>query len=273
MEPLKELALFAYYWADKTCSEDCRSYHKNWSMIRYLDLDSQLPHHADYFIKKIQEYSQKKATISILISGSADTGLLAVVLHSIKHLHIPVEITLVDRCQTVLLQNQLFAQFSQINIKTIQLDILKLDEVNFDLILAHSFINFFQATEHKKLFNKWHSLLKLGGQVLINNKSITEVLDSRTISKPTIEKKLLEVQKKISAEFLPENISSSISDFWTNQPLRHQIHHEDLLLAIKECEFKVRDHTMIDKDVSGPMASRYTSQKRVTNLMTLERQV
>jgi SAM-dependent methyltransferase len=271
MEPLKELALFAYYWADRTCSDDCRQYHKNWSLIRFLDLDSQLPHHADYFIKQIQKYAQNKKSLSILISGSADTGLLAVVLTGIKDLHTPVEITLIDRCQTVLLQNQLFAQFKHITIKTIQTDIFELNQGEFDLILAHSFINFFDDAQHEKLFNKWHSLLKHGGQVLINNKSIAENLDSRIISDAAIEKKLLAIQKKINAESLPTSIVNSIKDFWSNQPLRHQIIHTDLLLKIAACGFHIREHTMIDQDGAGPIAGRYALQKRITNLMTLER--
>lgn len=271
MEPLKELALFAYYWADRTCGDDCRQYHKNWSMIRYLDLDSQLPHHADYFIKQIQRYGQNKKAITILISGSADTGLLTVVLEGIKDLDSLIEITLIDRCQTVLLQNQLFAQFKHITIKTIQTDIFELKEGEFDLILAHSFINFFEDHQHQQLFHQWHSLLKSGGQLLINNKSIVENLDSRIISDTAIEKKLLAIQKRIEAEALPTTIVNSIKDFWSNQPMRHQINHDNLLLTISACGFQIKDHAMIDQDRAGPIAGRYASQKRITNLMSLEK--
>lgn len=271
MEPLKELALFAYYWADRTCGDDCRPYHKNWSMIRYLDLDSQLPHHADYFIKQIQRYGQNKKAISILISGSADTGLLTVVLEGIKNLDSLVEITLVDRCQTVLLQNQLFAQFKHVTIKTIQSDIFELHQGEFDLIFAHSFINFFADHQCQQLFHQWYSLLKSGGQLLINNKSIVENLDTRIVSDTAIEKKLLVIQKRIEAESLPTTIVNSIKDFWSNQPMRHQINHESLLLTIAACGFQIKDHAMIDQDGAGPIAGRYASQKRITNLMSLEK--
>lgn len=271
MEPLKELALFSYYWAEKTCSSECRQYHKNWSLVRYLDLESELPQHSDYFIKQIRRYTQKKKRISILISGAADTGLLAIILKSVKRINTSVEITLLDQCQTVLMQNQIFANHQHVTIKTIQKNILNFDEKKFDLILAHSFLNFFEPPKQVKLFKKWHSLLKINGQLLINNKSVLDKIDRRKISQKIIKEKLKLIKRKIVSEELPESISNSIAKFWSNQPLRHQIAHDQLEKLILRNKFNVIDHYIIDQASKGPMANRYGSSQRTTNLLTLQR--
>ena len=77
--------------------------------------------------------------------------------------------------------------------------------------------------------------------------------------------------EKILIEKLPENITDSIDKFWSNQPLRNQILQSQLENLILRNEFKILDHTLLHDSSKGPMANRYQPMQRITNLITLER--
>jgi len=279
-EPLKELSLFAYYWAPHFCDSSCRLYHQNWSITRFLQTGEQLPSHADFFIEKIREHCQKKGIHRILISGSADSGLLATVCQALANPIIDlskIEITIIDRCSTVIEQNRLFAKTLKLKIKFICGDLLTTPIKQYDLILAHHFINFFSHEQKPKLFKTWFQALAEKGTLLIYNKTSEQFSNSEKmkIDPEKIKTRLAELKKTIADQDLPDEILQSIEEFMYRENIREQFNKKELMNLIGSNQFKIIDHQEIDdstlKGPRGPTAGRLGDFPRITHLLALSK--
>lgn len=279
-EPLKELSLFAYHWAPHFCDPSCRLYHQNWSMTRFLQTGFELPTHANFFIEKIRHRCEEYGEQKILISGSADTGLLATVYEAIAKTHLDVkklDITLIDRCATVIEQNRLLAKKLGINLQLLCGDLLSTPLEHYDIILAHHFINFFSNEQKPKLFQIWSKALANRGTLLIYNKTSEEFSGSvkMTIDPQKIEARLREFQTKIAQNNLPSEILKSIEEFMYRENIREQFSRSELMHLIQSNQLKILDHRESDdstlKVPKGPTAGRLGDFVRTTHLLALSK--
>jgi SAM-dependent methyltransferase len=166
-EDLSGLAQFSFDHADHYCNEQhgCAPYHKAWSFLRLFERGGALPKGEDFYreeLKSVVERGGKR----VLLSGSADTGLMALVSKVFKEFDVTPELTLVDRCRTVIEQNKLFADSMNLNVHFFVGDIQDFRAEPFDVIIAHSFMLFFPQDELNVLASAWRSLLKENGLVL-----------------------------------------------------------------------------------------------------------
>lgn len=275
MEPLKELALFSYYWAPLLCkSPKCTAYHQHWSLIRLLDGAGRQPDHANFFIDGLNTYADK-SNIKILISGCADTGILAIVNDAMIKMEFIPKITLIDQCATTIQQNRLYADYLNLDVELIVGDILTANLSDYDVILAHSFLNFFDDRSLEILFKQWHSFLNIDGVLLINNKSVSEPTNNinRKINLSLINERMINVEKEIKKLGLQKELATSIKDFWLTGDVRDLITTSRLMELVKINKFAVLSHELINnKKGSAPTSVRYVDYSRHENLLILQKE-
>ena len=102
----------------------------------------------------------------MLISGSADYGMLARVIHAWRRAGREPDITLVDLCRTPLELNRWLAQRERVQLNTVQGDIRNYEcDRPFDLVCTHSFIGQFKD-QRRVLTAAWRNLLRPGGRIV-----------------------------------------------------------------------------------------------------------
>jgi hypothetical protein len=170
-EPLEELAAFAFDWAHCLCDPKagCQSYHRAWSIVRHIEAKGALPAGGDFFGQALRGLA-RDGRIRVLLSGSADTGLAALVLQALRPHGIAPEMVLVDRCLTTLEQNRLFARHAGFDLQTCQMDARDLNIAPVDAILVHSFLGFFAPDARQGVVDMWARNLAPNGRVLISNR-------------------------------------------------------------------------------------------------------
>lgn len=198
-EDLPKLARFSFDHADALCdaAHGCKPYHKTWSYLRLFERGGALPV-GEAFYREELEQVVARAGKRVLLSGAADTGLMALVVKVFAELGVAPDITLVDRCGTVIEQNQLFAETLNLKAEFFVGDICDFCAEPFDFIFAHSFLLFFPDKEKiGVLARTWRRLLKDDGIVLSSDHmstSLDAVVKSR-ISEDELEGRLAAIVK------------------------------------------------------------------------------
>ena len=103
----------------------------------------------------------------ILLTGSTDETLVRLVHNTCTDLGIREKLFAVDICATPLMFMQAYAKENQIELVTYHCDVLEYEaEKNFDIILTHAFMGYFDATQRPLLMEKWHQLLSDQGRII-----------------------------------------------------------------------------------------------------------
>lgn len=276
-EPLKELANFSYHWAPLFCNKDCVEYHKHWSAARLVSSGGKFPAHIDFIASQIKEYVQNNPSAlatKLVISGAADTGLLIAIINALDKNHHKIEFIVIDRCLTVLKQHELLIQYFKFNhVQLVHQDILKNSISDVDIVIAHSFLNFFTPPQQIKLFKKWHEMLKPDGIVIIHQKTIDNSTKiDKKIDKPKIQKSILKLLNSAKKFGFTEKMAHSIQKFWVNQPIMKSITSNQLSCLIEKTGFSIKQQTSTMMNVNnGPLAIRYQKSNRTTQLLVLKK--
>jgi SAM-dependent methyltransferase len=169
VEPLELLARFSWEWAPLLCDSEhgCSGYHRCWSTVRLFQRGGALPAGFEFFRREIADLVNEGRT-RVLISGAADTGLMALVCAVFGALSTEPEIVLVDRCRTTVTQNQILANYLGLRADIRQGDVRDLDCEPVDAVIAHSFLLFFPEPERRQVIDVWGRALKPGGKVLMS---------------------------------------------------------------------------------------------------------
>jgi SAM-dependent methyltransferase len=171
-EPLSNIARFAFDWAGTLCDPDhgCAPYHRMWPSVRLLESDGALPDGQEFFSSAISDYAQDGG-IDVIVSGGADTGVMAMAVTAAEALGLKLRVTAVDRCVTPLEEMRLYGAHSNVSVQTIQTSIEKLpSNLKADLILAHSFIIFISPDLRPEVFKAWATALRPGGAVILSQR-------------------------------------------------------------------------------------------------------
>lgn len=169
IEPLDRLARFSWDWAPLLCDSEhgCCNYHRCWSSIRLFQKAGALPAGADFFYQHLSGLV-KLGKKRVLISGAADTGLMALVYKVFMTLDAVPEIVLVDRCLTTVMQNRLLAGSLGLEADIWQTDVRALECDPVDAVIVHSFLGFFPEAARQQVIDAWGRVLNPGGKVLMS---------------------------------------------------------------------------------------------------------
>ncbi len=173
---LAETAPLARRWAAESCwlnpetGKTCAWYHGAWQTWRLLGIVTTLTRQAPLYIDALRPLIASGDFNRVFISGSADYGLLSVVLDAFSQKKTVPEITVADRCATPLRLCRWYAERFGYSITTAQSQIADFrSETPFDLVCAHSLLLCIPHDEHAKVVANWQRLLRPGGLLLMAN--------------------------------------------------------------------------------------------------------
>ncbi len=186
-EPLEESAPLALQLAPRFCrkdpvtGEDCAWYHGIWPFLRLTGLASSASQRTEFYDRSIQESCAGSATPRILISGTADTAMLALLLASFKGRSARPAITVLDICETPLRVNRWYAERQACGIETACSDILDYRTPQpFDVVCTDGFLSRFPSARRPALAAKWRELLRPGGRVISTNRLHPDAREEKT---------------------------------------------------------------------------------------------
>ena len=149
----------------------CSWYHGVWPYFRILGVVSSPWVQSAFYLKILQEFAETEKYPRVLISGTSDHVMLAIVLNAYHKAGSIPEITVVDRCETPLLLNRWYAESSSMKITTTTSNLLNYsEEEKFDVICTHSFLGNFSPEQRLLLVARWRELLREGGKVVLVNR-------------------------------------------------------------------------------------------------------
>jgi SAM-dependent methyltransferase len=182
-EPLTESAPLAWSLAPQLCpgdpasSDTCLWYHQVWQYLRLLGIITSIRTNTDFLLDTFRALSVTHPRV--LIAASADYEMLAHLKHAFGDR--PLEVTLVDRCQTSLRLNQWYADRTGIGLTVLCADAISVTtDRPFDLVCTHNFVGRFDADARVRLVTHWHRLLRPGGVVVTTQRIRPNSREART---------------------------------------------------------------------------------------------
>jgi SAM-dependent methyltransferase len=169
-EPLRESAPVAYRLAHQHCPagpDGCRDYHAMWQYFRQIGLLSTIGTNTDFLVATLRRLADADTCRRVLISATADYGMLAHLLHAYRLAGVAPEVTVVDMCETPLALNRWYAERAGATIHTCRANVLEFRaDAPFDLVCTHSFLGRLTPEVRAGVVNKWHEVLRPGGRVV-----------------------------------------------------------------------------------------------------------
>lgn len=157
----------------------CTDYHVRRAVQRAAGVRLSIAHDRAKIIRLILDFlttfpPEEQAPISIVIPGSADTGILSTCAHAAASLGLAMlnrcRFTVIDRCPTPLTLCREFADRYGISLETCQGD-LNSPAFSFeaDLVVVHSLLRFIAQDSHVELMGMFGSWLSRRGRIIFSN--------------------------------------------------------------------------------------------------------
>ncbi len=145
----------------------CRSYHAVWPYLRITGavggVEADEP-----FLQPVLELALKPGGQNILLAGSADSGVTALVYRAVQKLGYTANMTVLDRCATPLKTCDAYASGQGIRLSTVQQDLATFEpRGDQDLVMGHSVLPFLYASARRDVLNRLLKALKPGGHLLM----------------------------------------------------------------------------------------------------------
>ncbi|WP_131802395.1 class I SAM-dependent methyltransferase [Yoonia tamlensis] len=153
----------------------------------------------------------------VLVSGSADHGVLAYVIAAFDNAGVRPDITVIDQCGTPLAVCSAYAREHGHTIKTHACDALTYFGGPFDLIVAHNFLNFFSPDARVTLVRNWAALLVENG-CMINLSAVKENVPERVLRFPP------EKAEELAERMCDARRASAHSGLISEEEMRHLVH-------------------------------------------------
>jgi hypothetical protein len=171
-EMLKKSANFSYLVSKRICAPSshmdslgCCWYHSAWQYLRIIDKVSSPTWHLDFYFDTLIETIKEGSRI--LISGTADYSLLALIFESARFSNKKVDLTVTDICDTPLLLCEWYASEMNFSINTIKGNILELENLgDYDIIITDAFLTRFSKSNKEIIIKKWLSSLTDYGNII-----------------------------------------------------------------------------------------------------------
>lgn len=162
----------ARQYCDTTQDEpSCEHYHGIRFLLHNLGARTTLPCQIEVFytdlVNSLGKTNPKQERLRILISGTADFVVPALVSFAVKEAGLIADVIIVDRCETPLQLSRKAAQKFGFDWQYLKSDIidLKFDEP-FDLIITDRLLGHIPPEARPSILNKWATLLTAKGQFL-----------------------------------------------------------------------------------------------------------
>lgn len=171
-EPLAESARLAWDEAPRRCPDryaagTCMWYHRVWQSLRLLGVITTLRTNGDFLIRSFRDCARSGRYRSVLVSATADYAMLAHLHYAYVQEGQPLDVTVIDRCDTSLFLNRWYAERFNVSVETTRADALDYaNEQPFDLVCTHNFLGRFDPESRGRLVSRWHALLRQGGRVV-----------------------------------------------------------------------------------------------------------
>lgn len=169
---LRESAPLARAIADRCCHspvgrDSCLALHGIWQDLRLLGLAADPARHAEFFASALGAAAAGGDSARVLITGSADYGMLATVHAAFLAAGQLLHPTVVDLCATPLMLCSWYGARTGLPVRTVAGDVSRYrDAAPFDLICTHSLLRYFSAEQRPALLRHWASLLRPGGRII-----------------------------------------------------------------------------------------------------------
>lgn len=151
--------------------ETCAWYHGFWQFLRAMGLAKTSGGQAVFLVDTLRSLIRSRAAKRVLVSGSADYSMPAHVLFAFASENAPVDLTVLDLCETPLYLSRWYGQRVGSPIATVRSDILIYRTATpFDVVLTNSFIGNFDTSARPRLVAAWRQVLRPGGTVLLTNR-------------------------------------------------------------------------------------------------------
>lgn len=159
-----------YCWRNPADRKRCDWYHGSWQTLRLLGVITTLTSQAELYVTALRQLARSGDFERIFLSGSADFGLLAVVLDAYQREGIRPDVTLVDRCETPLRLSRWFAEQFGYPVNTVRCDLTAFrSQLPFDIVCAHSLLSCVPREGHREITETWRRQLRPGGMLLMAN--------------------------------------------------------------------------------------------------------
>jgi SAM-dependent methyltransferase len=165
VDALPETAAMALALSRRHCTPDCTCYHGVWGFLRLYGLLPSVAKDHAFLLDALGAVADAGGR-RILVSGTADHGILSYVLHVFERRGMIPEVTVVDLCPTPLAVNAWYAERQGLAIATAAGDVFAFAGGPFDAIVAHNFLNFFAPEDRCRLVAHWRELLSEGGRIV-----------------------------------------------------------------------------------------------------------
>jgi SAM-dependent methyltransferase len=140
-------------------------YHRVWQYLRLLRLITSIRVNTDFLIETFRDLASDGRHGAVLISGTADYGMLAHLRHAYGDR--PLDVTVLDLCDTPLLLNTWYGDRYGLAVTVARGDALEHSaDRPFDVICTHNLLGRFDRDSRRTLVARWHSLLRPGGVVV-----------------------------------------------------------------------------------------------------------
>jgi SAM-dependent methyltransferase len=163
-ESLTDLAAQAYQLSARLCGS-CRDLHALWPFIRLSRSSTGVEDDGSRLTEVLQRLIADGRR-DVLVAGAADTGLLALVARSAAN-H-PINIVVLDICETPLELCRRFAKQWSIPIRTVRQDLRELDlRQQFDLVLVHGTLHFIDKSGRLTAVRRIRDSLRPDGRMVL----------------------------------------------------------------------------------------------------------
>jgi len=155
----------------QTVSGNCTWYHGVWLYFRGLGVTKTAGGSAEFLGATLRSLAFGGDVRRVMISGAADDAMSLLAIDAFRGLRAPLDLTVVDRCETPLALARWSADRLGASVTTHRSDILAFDGTTaFDVVMTNSFLGAFSPAQRTRLFARWASLLRPGGKPLFTNR-------------------------------------------------------------------------------------------------------
>ena len=175
-EPLALSAPLALAWSRTLCrhvdasGESCAAFHGIWQYLRLLEFITGPREHATFYLEALRPLIRRGAR-RVLVSGSADYAMPAVVLWAFAAEAVEPDLTVVDVCETPLRLSAWYADRYGHRLAAVAADVLDYrPRHRFDIVCTNSFLGLFAPEGRRRLIGSWRDMLAPGGALVSVNR-------------------------------------------------------------------------------------------------------
>lgn len=163
-EDLRRLAAENFALAERLCDDSCGHMHALWPYIRLARASIGAEGTSSSPLDPLLGALVADGRRSVLIAGSQDTGLLALVARAGGASSIEV----LDRCPTPLEACRRLARSWSLSMTTVHADLMELDAPErFDIVLVHGTLQFLPTVRHANVLRRLRQTLRPAGRLVL----------------------------------------------------------------------------------------------------------